>query len=64
MKLPVVLTPDEDGGFVAECPLIPGCTSQEETREGALANIREALELCLETRALEDDWKLPESFLR
>lgn len=64
MKLPVVLTPDEDGGFVVECPLIPGCTSQGETREGALANIREALELCLETRALEDDWKLPESFLR
>ncbi len=62
MKFPVVLTPDEDGGFVAECPLIPGCVSQGETREGALANIREAIELCLETRALEDDWKLPESY--
>jgi predicted RNase H-like HicB family nuclease len=62
MKLPVVLTPDEDGGFVAECPLIPGCISQGETRDGALANIREAIELCLETRALEDDWKLPESY--
>lgn len=43
----VVLTPDEDGGFVAECPLIPGCVSQGETREEALANICEAIDLCL-----------------
>ena len=62
MKFPVVLTPDEDGGFVAECPLIPGCVSQGETRDGALANIGEAIELCPEPPALEDDWKLPESY--
>lgn len=57
-----MLTPDEDGGFVAECPLIPGCVSQGDTRDEAIANIREAIELCLETRALEGDWKLPESY--
>ncbi|MEZ4451085.1 MAG: type II toxin-antitoxin system HicB family antitoxin [Nannocystaceae bacterium] len=62
MKFPVVLTPDEDGGFVAECPIIPGCVSQGATREEALANIREAIELCLETRDLENGWKLPESY--
>jgi predicted RNase H-like HicB family nuclease len=45
--LPVVLTPDEDGGFVVECPVIPGCISQGDTRDEALANIREAIELCL-----------------
>lgn len=62
MKFPVVLTPDEDGGFVAECPIIPGCVSQGETREEALANIREAIELCLATRDAENGWKLPESY--
>ena len=62
MKFPVVLTPDEDHGFVAECPIIPGCVTQGETREEAIANIREAIALCLETRDLDDGWKLPESY--
>ena len=57
-ELPVVLTPDEDGGFVVECPLIPGCISQGDTREEALANIREAIELCLESQEAEG-WSLP-----
>lgn len=42
---------DEDGVWVAECPSIPGCISQGKTREEALANIREAIALCLEVRA-------------
>ena len=58
-EFPVVLTPDEEGGFVVECPVIPGCVSQGETRDEALANIREAIELCLEGRA-EEGWTLPE----
>ena len=40
----VILTPDEDGGFVVECPLIPGCISQGKTKEEAIANIREAID--------------------
>jgi len=44
----VVLRPGEDGWLVAECPTITGCISQGKTREEALANIREAIELCLE----------------
>jgi antitoxin HicB len=44
----VVLEPDEDGGYVVVCPSLPGCYSQGETIEQALANIREAIELCLE----------------
>ena len=60
-ELPVILTPDEDGGFVVECPIIPGCISQGDTREEALANIREAIELCLENQATEG-WHLPNSF--
>ena len=51
MKLHVVTRPDEvDGGFIAECPEIPGCLSQGQTEEEALTNIREAIELCLEVR--------------
>ena len=48
-SLPVVLLPGEDGWLVAECPVLPGCISQGRTREEALANIREAIELCLES---------------
>lgn len=33
----------EDGFFVAECPSLPGCSSQGETREEAIANIKEAI---------------------
>ena len=40
----VVLTPDyQDGGFVAEVPSLPGCLSQGETVEEALANVRDAM---------------------
>lgn len=44
----VFLEPDEDGGYVVVCPSLQGCYSQGETVEEALANIREAIELCLE----------------
>jgi predicted RNase H-like HicB family nuclease len=40
----VILYPGEDGFWVAECPSLPGCVSQGETREQAIANIREAIE--------------------
>lgn len=39
-----VIYPGEDGFWVAECPSLPGCVSQGETREQAIANIREAIE--------------------
>ncbi len=44
----VILEPDEQGGYVAVCPSLPGCYSQGETVEEALKNIKEAIELCLE----------------
>ena len=59
--LPVILTPGEDGYIVVECPVIPGCISQGRTREEALANIREAIELCLENQSSEG-WRLPSEF--
>jgi predicted RNase H-like HicB family nuclease len=40
----VILTRDfEDGGYVAEVPSLPGCISEGDTKEEALANIREAI---------------------
>ena len=47
MQLTVVLTPAPEGGFVATNPET-GTTTQGETVEEALANLREATELYLE----------------
>ena len=49
----VILYPGEDGYVVAECPSLPGCVSQGKTREEAIENVREAIELYVE--ALEED---------
>lgn len=61
MEFPIILLPGEDGYFVAECPVIPGCISQGRSRDEALRNIREAIELCLENR-LGEGWHLPEGY--
>jgi len=56
MRFTVLLTPDpEDGGFVAECPAIPGCVSEGETVEEALSNIKGAIEGCLESLAARQE---------
>ena len=48
----VILHPDlEDGGFWVECPSLPGCASQGETVEEALAMIKDAIEGHLEVEA-------------
>ena len=57
MTLTVTIERDEDGVWIAECPAIPGCLSQGETKEEAVANIQEAIALCLEVRA-EMGWPL------
>lgn len=48
MKLQIVLEPSEDGGYTAIVPALPGCLSEGDTREEALANVREAIVLYLE----------------
>lgn len=53
MKLTVVLEPSEDGGYTVTVPSLPGCISEGETRDEALRNIREAVELYLDP--VEDD---------
>lgn len=50
MRLPVTSYRDEDGWYVVECPVIPGCMSQGKTQAEALQNIQEAIQLCLEVR--------------
>jgi len=49
----VIIYPGEDGFWVAECPSLPGCISQGESREVAVTNIREAIEGYVLT--LQDD---------
>ena len=47
----VTIDRDEDGYWIVECPSIPGCISQGDTRDEALANIKDAIKICLEVRA-------------
>ena len=55
----IILYPGEDGYWVAECPSLPGCVSQGQTREDAIQNIREAIQGYI--AALEEDGlKVPE----
>jgi predicted RNase H-like HicB family nuclease len=51
----VVLEPDVDGGYVAVVPAFPGCYSQGETVEEALANAREAINLTIEDMLAEGE---------
>ena len=44
MKFRILIEPDEDGVFVAECPSLPGCISQGRTRDEAVTNIRDAIQ--------------------
>lgn len=48
MKIKVVLEPQDEGGYTAYVPSLPGCISEGETKKEALDNIREAIELYLE----------------
>jgi predicted RNase H-like HicB family nuclease len=58
MKFKIILEPSDEGGFTVYVPSLPGCLSEGETKEKALANIREAIELYLEP--VEDDWIVAE----
>jgi len=51
MQFTITVDRDEDGVWITECPSIPGCVSQGHTKEKAIANIQEAIQLCLEVRA-------------
>ncbi|MCK5019512.1 MAG: type II toxin-antitoxin system HicB family antitoxin [Candidatus Peribacteraceae bacterium] len=46
----VLIEKDEDGIYVIECPLFPGCYSQGTTKREAMKNIEEVIELVLEEK--------------
>jgi predicted RNase H-like HicB family nuclease len=48
MRFKVIISNGEDGWLVVECPSLPGCVSQGRTVEGALENIKDAIQGCLE----------------
>ena len=56
MKLRIILEPSDEGGYTALVPSLPGCISEGNSREEALENIREAIELYLEP--VDDDISL------
>ena len=58
----IITYPDEDGTWVAECASLPGCISQGKTKEEAIANIREAIELYIEDM-IENGESVPEDQL-
>ena len=51
MKFNVTLDRDEDGFWIVECPSIPGCVSQGQTKDEAVENIKDAIAACLYVRA-------------
>jgi predicted RNase H-like HicB family nuclease len=48
MRCTVIPQKEEDGGYVVTVPVLPGCVSQGDTRQEALRNIEEAIELYVE----------------
>jgi len=59
----VILFPDhEDGGWIAEVPSLPGCVSQGDTREAAIANVRDAIDTWIDG-ATEVGMTVPEDSL-
>jgi predicted RNase H-like HicB family nuclease len=53
MTLKIVLEPSDEGGYTAYVPSLPGCISEGDTLDEAMTNVREAIDLYLET--VEDD---------
>ncbi|WP_456421607.1 type II toxin-antitoxin system HicB family antitoxin [Thermococcus sp.] len=64
MKFKVVLESQPEGGYVAYVPALPGCFSQGETKEEALKNIKEAIELYLEVLEEKELGKTMKKFVR
>jgi predicted RNase H-like HicB family nuclease len=61
LKLPVVIIQDESGYFIAEVPVLRSCFTQGKTKEEAMSNIKEVIQLCLESMA-KDGEAIPEKY--
>lgn len=66
----VIIEPQEEGGFTAYVPKLPGCVSEGDTYEETLKNIHEAMELYLEVlqerkkTIIEDDTHIAEMCIK
>ena len=58
MKYTVLIRPGNESGYVATVPALPGCVSQGRTQRQALANVKEAIEVYIES-LLEDGLPVP-----
>ena len=56
MNYAVVLEHNEEGSWTVTCPVLPGCISEGETKQEALAHIRDAISLYL--RAVQKELNL------
>jgi len=54
----VVLLEDESGGYIALVPALPGCYTQGDTVDEVMRNVKEAIELYLETLSDEEKEEL------
>ena len=54
MRIWTILEPSEEGGYTVAVPALPGCISEGDDIDEALATIREAIDLYFES--VEDDW--------
>ncbi len=59
MKYRIIIEPDEDGIFIAECPSLPGCVSQGKTRQEAIINIHDAIVGYIESLKKHNDYIPP-----
>jgi len=54
----VVIVEDEGGGYIAFVPTLPGCHTQGDTIDELLRNVKEAIELYIETLTEEEKAEL------
>lgn len=61
-RFPVFIEYDpEEDVYLADCPLLPGCYTDGKTYDEAMANIRDAIKLVIESRlAVGDPVPMPE----
>jgi predicted RNase H-like HicB family nuclease len=45
----IIYWSEDDGAFIAEVPELPGCAAHGQSHEAALARVREAMELWIQT---------------
>jgi predicted RNase H-like HicB family nuclease len=56
--LTVIFEKEDEGGYHVFCPTLPGCHTQSETIGEGVQNIREAMELYIES-LIEDGLPIP-----